>query len=329
MKEPLVSIIIVNWNGWHLLSDCLASVFAQTFQQLEIILVDNNSTDGSVACIATQFPMVRIVSLPRNTGFTGGNNEGLRHAKGQFIVLLNNDARLENRWLEYMVAAMTADDRLGSCAAKIIIDGTDRLDSAGDIFTTAFTGTKRGELQPAHLFNQTCQVAGPCAAAAIYRRAMLEQIGFFDDDFFLNHEDTDLNLRAWLAGWRCQFVPDAVAYHKVSSSIGTLSDTSVYYFARNSLWVWIKTVPFPLMCRFLPQRVLYELNAFVTFCLIQGKWLPFFKGKGSSILGFPKMIRKRNLTMKHVKLTNNNIKNSLLPITRYLWNRWLLMRRLP
>lgn len=329
MISTRVSIIIVNWNGIHLLKGCFDSVFNQTFKDFEVILVDNGSTDGSLEYVANAFPDVRVIPLPVNRGFTGGNNEGFRQSNGSFIVLLNNDASIQEDWLERMVAVMDSDAGLGSCASKIVIDGTDLLDSAGDLFTTSFTGTKLGELQKAGDFNKPRFVAGPCAAAAIYRRDMLEQIGFFDDDFFLNHEDTDLNLRAWLAGWRCLFIPDAVAYHKVSSSIGTLSDTSVYYFARNSLWVWIKNVPFPLLCRFLPQRLLYELNAFVSFCLIQGKWLPFFRGKVSSIIGFPKMIRKRNLTMKHIKLTNNDIKSNLLPITRYLWQRWLLMRRLP
>jgi len=321
MSMPLVSVIIVNWNGRHLLARCLESVFNQTFTDIEVILVDNGSTDDSAAYIDSEFPRVRLISLSKNRGFTGGNNEGFRQSNGSFIVLLNNDAALKNDWLEYMLSVMESDAGMGSCASKIMIDGTDMLDSAGDIFTTAFTGTKLGELQKESNYTKSRAVSGPCAAAAIYRRTMLEQIGFFDEDFFLNHEDTDLNMRAWFAGWRCQFVPAAVAYHKVSSSIGELSDTSVYYFSRNSLWVWAKNVPLPLMLRFLPQRILYELNSFVNFCLVHGKWLPYMRGKWDAVRGLPTMFRKRKELSKFLKLDNEHIVRELIPITQYLFKR--------
>jgi GT2 family glycosyltransferase len=327
MTTPLVSIIIVNWNGRHLLARCLESVFNQTFTDFEVILVDNGSTDGSPNYIAATYPDVRLIPLTENRGFTGGNNEGFRQSNGSFIVLLNNDACLKEDWLERMVAVMESDAGLGSCASKIVIDGTDLLDSAGDLFTTAFTGTKWGECQKASDFTEPRAVAGPCAAAAIYRRSMLEQIGFLDDDFFLNHEDTDLNLRAWLAGWRCQFVPEAVAYHKVSASIGALSATSVYYLSRNSLWVWTKNVPTVLLFRFLPQRMLYELNSFVNFCLIHGAWSPFFRGKWDALKGLPIMFRKRKL-LSNKRLSNKQIARELIPVTSYLYQRWRIMASL-
>lgn len=327
MTLPKVSIIVVNWNGKQLLAGCLESVQKQTYTDFEIIVVDNGSTDGSCDYLKKTFPGIHLIELSENRGFTGGNNIGFSQSSGEYIVLLNNDATIQKNWLEVMVTALESDPGLGSCSSKIIIEGTERLDSAGDLFTTAFTGTKWGELQKASLFTESRTVAGPCAAAAIYRRGMLEQIGFFDEDFFLNHEDTDLNLRAWLAGWRCQFVPDAVAYHKVSASIGNLSDTSVYYFSRNSLWVWIKNAPASLMIFLLPQRILYELNAFINFCLIHGKWTPFFQGKWDALKGIPRMYRKRKLT-KNRKLTTIQVLTELIPITGYLLRRWRLMSTL-
>lgn len=327
MTPPRLSIIVVNWNGKRLISECLESLRSQTYTDFEIIVVDNGSTDGSCDYLAKMFPEIQLIRLPENRGFTGGNNEGFRQSSGTYIVLLNNDATLKEDWLELMVSVMESDPRLGSCASKIIIEGTELLDSAGDLFTTAFTGTKWGELQKAALFTEPRTLAGPCAAAAIYRRSMLEQIGFFDDDFFLNHEDTDLNLRAWLAGWHCQLVPDAVAYHKVSASIGNVSDTSVYYFSRNSLWVWIKNVPTNLMVFLLPQRILYELNSFVNFCLIHGKWSPFFRGKWDAIKGLPSMYRKRKL-LKNRKLSTMQVLSGLTPISSYLFWRWRLLSTL-
>lgn len=316
-----VSFIIVNWNGRELLSGCLASVLNQTYKNFEIIVVDNGSIDGSVQHVETNFPSVKVIALKENRGFTGGNVEGLSHAKGEFIALINNDATLIKNWLEHMVTANQSDKLIGMCSSKIIIDGTTKIDSVGDTFTTAFNGTKLGEHEEENKFTNKRFVPGACAAAVLYRRKMLDEIGFLDDDFFLNHEDTDLNMRAWLAGWKCIFVPEALAYHKVSASIGNLSDTSVYYFARNIEWVWIKNVPLSLIVRYLPQRILYECASFSFFCIIKNKWRPFIKGKIDALRKFHLMIKKRKSIHKLIKLSNEQIKKDLIPVTKYLKNR--------
>ena len=315
---PLVSIIIVNWNGRSLLDECLSALDDQTYRNFEIIFVDNGSQDDSLAFVREKFPFVIIVALESNRGFTGGNIAGYQVARGEYIVLLNNDASLCERWLEYMVAALELDHLIGFCSSKIIISGTSMIDSAGDTFTTAFTGTKIGERADVSRFSSRVQVPGACAAAVIYRREMLDDIGFLDDDFFLNHEDTDLNMRAWLAGWPCLFVPEAVVQHKVSASIGTLSDTSVYFFARNNEWVWIKNVPLPFLILNLPQRVLYELASFCYFCLSKGKWRPFLKGKWHAVLGVPKMLGKRRQQSALRRLNEQQIRGGLVPLGQYL-----------
>jgi len=320
-SSPLVSIIIVNWNGLHLLDACISSLLAQTYKNFEVILVDNSSHDNSVAYVNQAYPFVITESLDTNRGFTGGNIVGYRISRGDFIVLLNNDACLCDRWLELMVDAMESDPRIGSCSAKILIEGTDLIDSVGDVFTTAFTGTKLGEHQNTNCYNEPVYVSGACAAAVMYRRSMLQDIGFLDNDFFLNHEDTDLNMRSWLAGWKCLFVPDAVAFHKVSASIGTLSDTAVYYFTRNNVWVWIKNVPFLLMLKYLPHRVVYEISLFVFFCIMQKKWKPYLRGKRDALLGVPAMLNKRKQIQGLVRLHTDEIEKSLVPITSYLLKR--------
>jgi hypothetical protein len=318
---PLVSLIIVNWNGRDLLDECLSALVAQTYRNFEVIFVDNGSIDDSLAFIQDKFPFVNIVPLESNRGFTGGNIAGYQVANGDYIVLLNNDACLCKRWLEYMIAAFAPDPRIGFCSSKIIINGTNLIDSAGDTFTSAFTGTKIGELDDESLYNSRGFVHGACAAAVIYKREMLNDIGFLDDDFFLNHEDTDLNMRAWLAGWLCMFVPEAVVLHKVSASIGVLSDTSIYYFARNNEWVWIKNVPFKYLLYYLPHRILYECASFGYFCLVKRKWRPFFRGKLDAIKGMPAMLRKRRDVQELVRLADAEITGSLMPIVDYLKKR--------
>lgn len=316
-----VTLIIVNWNGRQYLQDCLDSVLDQTYTDFEVIVVDNGSSDDSVCFIRENYPQVKIVCLDENLGFTGGNIAGFEVAQGQFIALLNNDTRVEQDWLGELVNAMRARSDLGICASKIVIDGTNLIDSAGDCFTTAFTGTKIGYKQPASLFGEPRSVHGGCAAAILYRRSMLEQIGFLDDDFFFNHEDTDLNIRAWLAGWKCAFVPQAVVHHKVSGSIGHLSARTVYFFSRNNEWVWLKNIPLTLMVRLLPARILYELFAFLYYGILSGQLGAFLRGKIDAIKNIRRVLAKRKDIQRLVVISQGEMLRHLEPISGYLINR--------
>lgn len=318
-----ISVIIVNWNGKHLLGDCLDSVLAQDFPDFEVILVDNGSSDGSVSFVQSNYPAVKLVPLPENRGFTGGNLAGFGVAQGAFIALLNNDTRTERGWLRALYAGMAVDGAIGLCASKLVIDGTDSLDCVGDRFTTAFTGTKLGSRHPRGEFSAPMYVHGACAAAALYRREMLDEIGFLDDDFYFNHEDTDLNLRAWFAGWKCLFCPDAIVHHKVSASIGELSAATVYYFSRNNEWVWIKNVPFLLMIRYLPQRVLYEITSLVFYGFKARRFLPFVKGKIDAFRMFPAMFKKRRAIQLIIRIPHKEISSGLIPMTSYLRERFV------
>jgi len=271
--------------------------------------------------VRKNYPLVKIIPLQKNTGFTGGNIAGLEQSSGNAIVLLNNDAVLTDRWLEKIMEGLYSNPDIGFCSSRIIIAGTDFIDSVGDTFTTAFSGTKMGEYESASLHTKACLVPGACAAAVIYRREMLDEIGFLDDDFFFNHEDTDLNLRAWLSGWKCLFVPEAVVYHKVSASVGELSDTGVYYFSRNNVWVWIKNTPPGFLFRYLPQRIIYELSSFGFFCIIKGKWGPFLRGKRDAFKRISLMLKKRKEIQKLVRLSRSEIQSGLMPISKYLMLR--------
>lgn len=324
---PTTSFIIVNWNGKAVLAESLDSLQRQTTRDFEIIVVDNGSTDGSVTLIKDAYPQVKLVPLTTNRGFTGGNIEGLRHAKGKYVALVNNDAVLPPHWLQAMVDVLESDEAIGFCSSRIVIAGTTLIDSAGDAFTTAFAGTKIGELHDMKEFNERRYVPGACAAAVIYKRRMLDDIGFLDDDFFLNHEDTDLNLRAWLAGWKCLFIPEATVEHHVSTTIGKLSETSVYYFARNSLWVWVKDTPTYFLFRYLHHRILYELTSFTFFCFIAHRWRPFLRGKYHSLKGLPRMLRKRKTVQQKIRLNREEIRQGLIPLSAYLRERLALLRR--
>jgi len=161
-----VSLIIVNYNGRHLLQACLASLLSQSFTDFEIIVVDNASQDGSVEYIGREFPQVKLIILPRNTGFAAANNEGLKQAQGQYIALLNNDAEADRDWLGNLVGGMKKDGAVGICASKMIVHGTQTIDSAGDGFATNLKGFKRGEGLPADRYGEEEYIFGACAGAA-------------------------------------------------------------------------------------------------------------------------------------------------------------------
>jgi GT2 family glycosyltransferase len=309
-----VSMIVVNWNGRKLLKDCLDCLSLQTYLNRETIFVDNNSKDSSVSFVRENFPDVKIVELANNCGFTGGNLAGLEAAGGEFIALINNDTRAEETWLENLIRPMIDDEKVGICASKLIIDGTDKIDSAGDGLTSAGVGFKRGLRKAKSHYVQEETVFGACAAAALYRRQMLRQIEFFDDNFFLNDEDTDLNFRAQLFGWRCVYVPTAVVYHKVNASIGRLSDLAVYYHARNLEFIWIKNLPTGLMLRFAHHKVIQEFGSFCYLCLRHMKWRAFFRAKRDALKMLPDMLRKRVEIQRRKTVSDVYIRSMLTPI---------------
>ncbi len=186
----MVSLIIVNYNGAGLIANCLHALENQTFQDFEIIIVENGSTDNSLEVInsfLSESPIgsrTNVVALNRNLGFAGGNIEGLKYASGKFIALLNNDTEPRESWLQELYHAMLSDPKTGICASKLILYGGGAIDSAGDGYARSLKGFKRGEGEPVAKFDQRSYIFGACGGAVLYRKSMLDEIGFFDDDFF-------------------------------------------------------------------------------------------------------------------------------------------------
>lgn len=322
---PFISIIIVNYNGKYLLKDCLESLYSQSFKGIEIILVDNASQDGSIEYVSTAFPDVKIVPLPRNIGFAGANNEGFKQAKGRYIMLLNNDAEVDQICIERLYDVMEAHSDVGIGATKMIVYGENIIDSAGDGFASNLKGLKRGEGLSPDLFNREELVFGACAGAALYRRAMIEDIGFMDEDFFLIQEDTDLNFRAQLAGWKVMYVPSAVVYHKVRSTIGHMSDIATYYTLRNSEFVRIKNIPLAIFLRCLPEFVFGEILDIIYFALKHWRFRTYIKAKIDVFKSLRKTLKKRKDIMKRIKKVDNKY---LYGIMTPVWNKKFLTSKI-
>ncbi|MFC4550043.1 MULTISPECIES: glycosyltransferase family 2 protein [Halorussus] len=290
--NPTVSVIIVNWNGREYLGPCLESLQAQSFTDFETIVVDNGSTDGSVSFVEHNFPTITVVELEENQGFCGGNNAGIKRANGDYIALLNNDTVVDSKWLAELVDAAETTDADFFASKMLLYDDRDVVDTCGDYYSTLGVAGKRGHLDDAEKFKNYEEVFGACAGAALYSRELLEDVGLFDEDFFLSYEDVDLGFRARLRGYRCLFVADAVVYHHLSSTIGENSETYVYHGQRNLEYVFVKNLPSRLLIQYLPRHLLYNAIACFYFTFV-GQWRAFFRAKCHALMALPTLLQKR------------------------------------
>jgi GT2 family glycosyltransferase len=303
---PLVSVVILNWNGKHLLADCLASLSQQTWRDFEVILVDNGSSDGSIEWVQGTHPDVRILPLPANRGFCGGNNAGIRAARGEYIVLLNNDTEVEADWLGELVRYVRADAAIGACDSKILyFDRRDTIWSAGALYTIAGSCEWRGHGLKDSAVNEPAEVFTANACSAIYPRHVLEEVGDLDEDFFAGYEDVDWSFRARLRGYRIVNVPSSRVYHKVSATHQYNSPRYVYHGQRNVAAVFLKNMPTPLLLKYAVLHLLYTGGSFFYFARI-GRLSAFLRAKCDVIRQWRNIWRKRQ-QIQHARLVPSRL----------------------
>jgi len=298
----------VNWNGKNLLASCLDGLKQQTYGDFSIILVDNGSNDGSLKLVQKNYPEVKTIALPENLGFAIANNIAIKSVQTEYVALLNNDAAPHPEWLENLVKALQQNPEAGFAASKMLLyDNPGTIDRVGDVYTTAGTALLRGRGKPSETYNNQEWVFGACAGAALYRTRMLEDIGLFDEDFFLLYEDVDLSFRAQLRGYKCLYVPEAIVYHMASSSIGDDSPISVYYSHRNLEWVYIHNMPASLIKRTIVPHIIYDIAAFFFFAA-RGRASEFIKAKWHALKGLNRALKKRRC-----------IQNNRKAVDEYIW----------
>ena len=326
---PKVSVIILNWNGKKFLQECLDSLWGQTFSDFETILLDNGSSDGSAAYVREAYPWVQLATLPENIGFTGGNNRALMECSGKFIVTLNNDTKLEPGFLAALVAAAEGDPRIGMVATKMLnFYEKGRLDSVGVRIAPNGMGQNIGVgEQDCGQYDVLAEVFGPCAGAALYRREMLDEVGFFDPSFFAYYEDLDLAWRGRLAGWRCVTAPAAVVYHVHSATSGKMSPFTVYHVQRNKWFVIVKNWPAALLVKRLPLVLAFDLAALV-LALLRGRGLAAARARLDVLKNLPRLLSERCRVQGMSKLTTAEIQRlfskgegALSTFRRKMWNR--------
>jgi GT2 family glycosyltransferase len=295
-EAALISVVILNYNGMRFLDRCLASIQDQTYADLEVIIVDNASQDGSAEYVQSRYPWVKVIINQENLGFAEGTNVGIRQARGEYIFTLNNDTWIEERFIEHLAKPIAEKD-VGMCASKMLFpDG--RINSTGICISRSGAAWDRGMFQQDKgQYNHCEEVFGPCAGAALYRKAMLDEIGLFDEDFFLYMEDVDLAFRGRLAGWKCIYVPEAVVYHHHGGTAGTGSDLSVYYGNRNVIWYVVKDFPTRILLTSLPFILARNL-ALIPYYALRGQGRVILKSKLDALRGVPGMIRKRRHVLR-------------------------------
>lgn len=320
---PLVSVIIVNYNGLGLLEDCLGSLRGQTFRDFEVILVDNASTDGSLAFVRENYPEVMILRNRENLGYGKGNNAGIMTSKGQYLCLLNNDTKADPNWLLRLVEASSKGDRnVGMYASKILnYDHPEVIDNTGLVMYRDGIARGRGRLEKdIGQFGSNEEVFFPSGCAGFYKKEMLDEIGLFDEDFFLYLDDVDIGLRARMSGWKCIYVPDAVVYHKYSATTDPYSPLKAYLVERNRIWIVIKyfplgmamASPFYSLARYLLQAYGIVTGKGASSRLVKsGSMIQTMgilcKAYVSALRGFGTMVHRRWETAKLKRVSNGEI----------------------
>jgi len=290
------------------LKTCLDSLRNQSFKDFTITVVDNGSTDGSADFIRRNYPEVRIIELPGNSGFSAAVNIGIKQSKSEFIALLNNDTEVDPHWLENLVAVIDQNPEIGLCASKMLnFHNRTILDAAGNALTKGGhpyqLGSREADIGQ---YDEQRLVFGACAGASIYRRALFEDIGLFDEDFFAYFEDMDISFRAQLAGYKCLYVPKAICYHK-GDKVSTLS---LRLRTRNLVPLWLKNIPRRILLKGLPSFLLTLLRAYLSL-LRKGKITIVIESIIDTLQMLPKVLRKRRRIQKNRRVSIRYIESIL------------------
>lgn len=300
-NHPLVSIVILNWNGKEHLQECIDSVIKSLYSPLEIILADNGSTDGSIEFVKSHFPSVIILENKENLGYAEGNNRGIGIAHGKYVVTLNNDVVVEPDWLDKPVEYLENDPQIGSISCRqmsyynhSIIDGLFHYPSPELIFNRAGHGkTYNSNIT----FSMPGFVIAPNGGSAVYRKDLLLNLGGFDKDFFAYHDESDLGMRAFLDGWKCLYVPESIVFHKIGASFNKTRGKAKFYHERNRIWFLYKYFPFKFLLKNIFPILYDEIRNIKNYLLLGNAPFWYIKARTSGFFGMIKysQIRKLNI----------------------------------
>lgn len=321
--SPFFSVIIVNYNGGALLQKALNSLKNQSFRDFEVILVDNDSQDGSLDALdASGLPAFRLMAETENHGFAGGNNVAAKAAAGRWLALLNPDAVADERWLEEIKLATErhSDCRVFACS-QINMDQPELLDGAGDAYFAFGIPWRCGFEHPVSALPREDSLCfSPCGASAVYRRDLFLEHGGYDERFFCYCEDVDLGLRLQLSDENCVFVPGAIIHHKGSGTTGRYSYFTMYHGFRNRTWAYLKNMPLAMLVLTLPGHLVLML-----YIYLRNRGHADVKGMRDGMwAGLKEGWALRRQSAYRVKPTRKSILNLIRSMA---WNPVMLSRR--
>ncbi|GAK51604.1 glycosyl transferase [Candidatus Moduliflexus flocculans] len=314
----MISIVVINWNGKKFLRECLESLRIQTCQDVEIIAIDNASTDGSQEWLR-QEPLDRLFLNAENLGYCGGANQGIAHARGEFILIINPDVILEADFLGRLSACAEQHSEVGIFSGKLLRFDRKTLDSTGQFLRKNLTPFERGyDEEDRGQYEQAGYVFSSCGAVALYRRAMLEQIrldsGYFDADYFAFYEDLDIGWRAQLFGWKAYYLPEAVAYHFRG---GGLSEQS-------RPLSWFERIPW------IPRVSFTQKPYFIQRHIIKNRYLTMLKNASWRVLfaGLPQILRLECLILGYMLFVRPSLFRAFWEVIQLLPGTWRKRRHI-
>jgi GT2 family glycosyltransferase len=312
--SPLkVSVVVPNWNGMRFVGMCLDSLAKLDFEDYEVIVVDNGSADGSREMIEEQYPDVKLLKLPDNMGFAIACNEGIKASNAEYIVLLNNDIEVTPDWLRELYEGMERHPECGMGTTKMMfLDQRDVFYNTGDLFHSWSAGGGRGQGEKdVGQYEKEDYVFGACAGAGIYRREFFNQVGLFDEDFFIFAEDVDLNMRGQLQGLKAVYLPKAKVFHIGTATVGLYSDRYVYLCKRNDIWVFIKNYSLKMYFKYLSSIWKHQF-ADIKYFTYRGQGQILLKSKWDALKLLPQMLYRRNKIQSTRTTSDFEIQKSII-----------------
>ncbi len=243
-----MSVAIPTLSAGPKLAECLASLERQTLTDFEVCVVDNSGRNVARET-AARWRGVSVIENKENVGFGAAVNQVCRASHALYVATLNDDTVADPGWLAGLVRELEQHPKAGMCASQIRLTGGAPLDSAGMLISSDASSKQRGHGESPEKYAQAGDVLFPSGCAALYRRKMLDEIGLFDESFFLYCEDTDLGLRGRWAGWTCRYAPDALVEHHYSVTAGPASQLKAYFVERNRIFVLLKDFPVGFVLR--------------------------------------------------------------------------------
>ncbi len=313
--NPLVSFVIVSWNGRHHLEECLPSIQQQTFNNFEILVVDNGSKDDSVAFVKENFPAVNLIQLEKNEGFAGPNNIAFQAARGKWIATVNNDMILDKNWLENLLKGIENHPHCFSAQGTILrSDDKTKVDSCGlGIRPCGAARNLYHNRSVESISNQVRQIFAASAGAAIFNKELLMSNGAFDKTYFAYYEDLDTGWKARINGSESFWVPNSVAYHKVHGTSTKLPSDALWFLSeRNRLRTFIKNIPFQTLLKKSVSVTLDELR-YVDMIRQKAGWGVLMKARWELLKELPSLIRQRPAALKNIRKED--------------WDQWLEMSK--